>query len=147
MKNPFEFTRQSFLEFVKGVDETTADTKLENFNNTIHWQVGHVLVSAEGFLFGNESQHLPAHYQELFATGTKPADWKDNVPTLHELIKHLEDQYVRISELSDEFLKQALPFELPFGNFKTYEDLYFLSIHHEAMHLGQMQAMKKMINA
>src|SRR5699024_1530271 len=131
----------------KELDESVVDSKPTGFNNTIRWQIGHVLVTTEAFLFGypKQSENLPKAYDELFKGGSTPDQWSDKGPSLQELIRHLEKQYNRIGELSNEFLAQKIPFTLPFGNFRTYQDLYFLSLHHEAMHLGQCQAMKRMI--
>ncbi|WP_188456894.1 DinB family protein [Virgibacillus oceani] len=144
-----DFPRNGFIKFAKGLDERIVDVQPHGFNNTIHWHIGHVLVSTEGFLFGypKQSANIPESYHEFFATGTKPADWSTDAPSLSELIEHLEQQLARINNLSDEFLAKEIPFTLPFGNFKTYEDLYDFSIYHESDHLGQIKAMKRIIEA
>ncbi len=66
----------------------------EGFNNTIHWHVGHMLTVAEQFMFGfpKKSESLPANYMEFFATGTKPADWHGEVPSVQELSVQLQEQ-------------------------------------------------------
>ncbi|WP_099157540.1 DinB family protein [Virgibacillus ndiopensis] len=144
-----DFTRNAFIKFAKELDEKILDVRPHGFNNTIHWHIGHVLVSAEGFLFGypKQSANIPEYYNELFATRTKPADWSKEVPSLSELVEQLEKQLTRINNLSEEFLAKEIPFTLPFGNFKTYKDLYDLTMHHEAEHLGQIKAMQRIIEA
>lgn len=147
MSHLFNFTRNTFLSFVKDLDEKTADYKAEAFNNTIHWHVGHVLVTAEALLLGypKQSDNLPEKYNDLFAVGTKPADWPSEVPDLSELVKLLKEQQTRINELSDDFFTQDIPFE--FMNFKTYGDIFDMLLHHENEHLGKMKAMKQVANA
>src|SRR5699024_5559579 len=137
------------LKFVNNLDEKTIDVQPAGFNNTIRWHVGHVLVVAEKFLFGypEQSTEIPTNYNDLFQPGTKPADWTEKGPELSDLTKHLEKQIERINALSEDYFTKKLPFTLPFGNFETYGDLYGLSIHHEAEHLGQIKAMKRIIEA
>ncbi|ASN04031.1 DinB family protein [Virgibacillus necropolis] len=149
MPNLFNLTRNSFSTFVKDLDEKTADIQPEQFNNNIHWHVGHVLVTAEALLFGHASQsaNFLEEFNELFKSGTKPANWTGEVPTISVLVNHLEEQQTRINELSDEFFKQDLPYTLPFGNFKTYGDIVDMLIMHENEHLGKMKAMKQVVEA
>ncbi|WP_240510160.1 DinB family protein [Virgibacillus profundi] len=149
MSKQFEMTRSAFLSFVKDLDEETADMQVRYFNNTIRWHIGHVLVTAEGLLFGypKQSTNFPEGYNKLFASGTKPADWDTEAPELSVLVECLEEQQPRINELSEDFFKQDLPYTLPFGNFKTYGDIYEMIIQHESEHLGKMKAMKQVVQA
>jgi hypothetical protein len=141
----FELTRGMLLNFLKSLDEQTADVQPKGFNNTIHWHIGHVLVSAESFMFGYPklSSNLPAAYNELFKMGSKPSDWEGTVPTVDELIHKLEDQASRIKSLPEEFFAKSLPLKFPFGNIETFSDLFAFMLYHEADHLGQMKAMKR----
>ncbi|MEK5391691.1 DinB family protein [Margalitia sp. FSL K6-0131] len=143
----FQFTRNMLLHFLNNVDEKAADVQTEGFNNTIHWHIGHVLVSAEQFMFGypKMSANLPATYNELFAMGSKPSNWNGEVPSVEQLIQDLEEQSSRIQALSDDFFAKQLPFKFPFGNIETYSDLYTFMTYHEADHLGQMKVMKKLV--
>ena len=45
----FEITRGALLQFMETLDDKTADTQPEGFNNTIRWHIGHVLTAAESF--------------------------------------------------------------------------------------------------
>ncbi|MFD1040564.1 DinB family protein [Virgibacillus byunsanensis] len=148
MLKQFDSTRIALVAFVNNLDEKIVDIQPESFNNTIRWHIGHVLVSSEGLLFGfpSQSTNIPEHYHTLFATGTKPADWSEDVPTLNELVTNLEEQATRIKQLSDEFFEKTLPYTLPFGNFKTYGDVFRMILQHESEHLGQMKAMKRVVN-
>ena len=111
----FELTRGRLIKTVEALDEGTTEFQPEGFNNTIHWHVGHVLTVAEQFMFGfpKKSTSLPANYMELFATGTKPADWQGDVPSVQELLDQLQDQIKRIKELPAEGFTVKLQNAIP----------------------------------
>lgn len=147
MSKQFALTRNTLLGFVKNLDENVADIQPDHFNNTLRWHIGHILVSAEGFLFGypKKTTSIPEAYNNLFSTGTKPADWTTEAPNLSDLINHLEDQQKQINDLSKDYFEQPIPFTLPFGDFRTYGDIFDFVLVHEADHVGQMKAMKKIV--
>ncbi|RBN37679.1 DinB family protein, partial [Priestia megaterium] len=87
--------------------------------------------------------HLPANYMELFGNGTKPADWTGDVPTMDELMIQLKDQLARIQQVPAEQLNNTL--EKPFLGCKTFGELAGVTLMHEATHMGQIQAMKRII--
>lgn len=141
----FETTRGNFLKNVEAIPKETANVQPEGFNNTIHWHIGHVLTVTEQFMFGlpKKSAHLPEKYIEQFGNGTKPADWKDDVPQVSELISQLKEQLERIKQIPAERFNEKL--EKPFLGQETFGELAGFSLMHEAMHLGQIQAMKRII--
>ncbi|MEH7505702.1 DinB family protein [Neobacillus drentensis] len=143
----YGLTRGFFIKNVDTLAEGIADVQPEGFNNTIHWHVGHVLTVAEQFMFGfpKKSTQLPANYMELFASGTSPAAWQGDVPQLQELIIQLQDQLKRIKEIPTESFNKML--KTPFLGQETFGELTNFAIFHEGIHLGQIQAMKRVINA
>jgi uncharacterized damage-inducible protein DinB len=143
----FELTRGKFVNYVVDLEEGIAEVQPEGFNNSIRWHVGHVLTVAEQFMFGfpKKSTHLPANYMELFASGTSPAAWQGDVPQLQELLVQLQDQIKRIKEIPAESFNQRL--KTPFLGQETFGELTNFAIFHESIHLGQIQAMKRIINA
>jgi uncharacterized damage-inducible protein DinB len=143
----FELARGYFLENADALDEGIVDVQPEGFNNTIHWHVGHVLTVAEQFLFGfpKKSTSIPANYMELFSRGTKPADWLGSVPSVQELSTQLKEQINRIKEIPVESFNQRL--KTPFRGQETFGELANFAIYHETLHLGQIQAMKRVIEA
>jgi uncharacterized damage-inducible protein DinB len=140
----FEISRGFFLKNVEGMDEKVANIQPEGFNNNILWHVGHVLLTAEYFLFGfpEKSTHLPMNYLELFNRGTSPSGWKGEVPTIAELTGQLKDQMARVKEMPGERLQEKL--EKQFFDFNTFGELFNFSVFHETYHLGQIHAMKRM---
>lgn len=140
-----EVTRSFFIKNIDTVKEDVVDVQPEGFNNTIHWHIGHVLTTAEMLVFGfpKKSSNLPANYVELFARGTKPADWQGEVPSAAVLSNQLKEQLNRIKEIPAESLSRKL--KEPFLGQETYGELINFALFHENMHLGQIQAMKRVI--
>lgn len=147
MTNEFVYNRNQTINFAKQLNEQIADAEAVYFNNTIRWHLGHVLVIAESLLFGypQNSEALPKQYDGMFKTGTKPSDWQEEPPALSELIRQLEEQKDRVSKLDATFFAKDLDFTLPFGNFKTYGDVFTMIKQHESEHLGKMKAMKQVV--
>jgi len=143
----FELTRRFFLKTVDALDEKIVDVQPEGFNNTLHWHIGHVLTVAEQLMFSflKKSSYLPENYMTLFSTGTKPADWQGDVPSIQELSAQLKDQLIRIKEIPGENLSMKLP--TPFLGLETFGEIANFGLYHEANHLGQIQAMKRVIEA
>ncbi|KZE68920.1 formate dehydrogenase [Fictibacillus phosphorivorans] len=140
-----ELSRGFFLKHLEGMTAELAEIQPEGFNNNILWHVGHVLTTAEYFLFGfpEKSLNLPKHYIELFNRGTSPKDWKREVPALAELKQQLAEQLERIKQIPEERLHEKL--EKEFFNFKTFGELVNFAVFHETYHLGQMHAIKRII--
>jgi len=143
----FNLTRSFLLKNLEALEEAVVDVQPDGFNNTIHWHVGHILTVAEQFMFGfpKKSTNLPAQYMEIFATGTKPTDWNSDIPSLNELIGQLKEQIKRINEIPAESLSEKLP--APFLGQETFGELANFAIFHESTHLGQIQSMKRVIEA
>ncbi|MFF2448789.1 DinB family protein [Neobacillus sp. NPDC058068] len=141
----FELTRNYFLKNVASLDEGLVDVQPEGFNNTIHWHIGHALTVTEQFMFGfpKKSTNLPANYMGLFATGTKPAEWNGDVPSVQELSTQLKEQLSRIKEIHVESFSEKL--KTPFLGQETFGELANFAVFHESLHLGQIQAMKRVI--
>lgn len=141
----FEMTRGFFLRDLQDVTAEQASVQPEGFNNTIHWQVGHVLTVTEQFMLGypRKTTHLPANYIELFGNGTRPADWSGEIPSLEVLAGQLREQLGRIKEVPAELLDQKL--NKPFLGLETVGELANMALFHESYHLGQIHSMKKLV--
>ncbi|MGA9225841.1 MAG: DinB family protein [Mesobacillus sp.] len=141
----FEMTRGFFLKEVAAISAQQASVQPEDFNNTIHWHIGHVLTVTEQFLMGypQKSIHLPTNYIELFGNGTRPADWSGDVPSVEVLAGQLKEQLGRIKEIPAALLDQQL--KKPFLGLETFGELANMALFHESYHLGQIHAMKKLI--
>ncbi|GAA3314767.1 hypothetical protein GCM10020331_008140 [Ectobacillus funiculus] len=80
---------------IEGLSEEQADQRPEGFLNTIRWNLGHIYTVQNALvskIWWEKNIDIPSRYLELFAPGTKPADWQGEVPTLDELKQLLEEQ-------------------------------------------------------
>ncbi|MEC5423217.1 DinB family protein [Virgibacillus sp. C22-A2] len=141
----FAFTRNALLSELEKIDAELVDVQPDVFNNTIHWQVGHILTAAEQFLFGfpSKTQHLPENYPALFGYGTKPSDWPSEVPSVAELTEQLRDQLKRVMQIPEEQFEVKL--DKAFLGQETFGGLATLAVFHEANHSGQIHSMSLVV--
>lgn len=142
VKMQFELTRTNLFKTIEEASEEILDVQPKGYKNTIHWNIGHILTTAEKFLFGPNGK-FPAEYNELFGYGSKPADWKGNVPTVATLLEQLKEQLPRIKEIPEERFQEKLP--EPILGRNTYGELAALALYHETFHYGQIYAMKRFL--
>jgi uncharacterized damage-inducible protein DinB len=142
IKKQFVFIREKLLNEIEGVSEELLDIQPEGFNNTIHWQLGHIVSAAEGFLFGANAT-LPAEYREWFGYGSRPSNWGSEVPTVATLLEQLKSQLERIQAIPDENFEVKLP-EPVIGN-TTFGELASFTAFHEASHYGQIHTMIRLV--
>ncbi|MBT2683883.1 DinB family protein [Bacillus sp. ISL-37] len=141
----FELTRGSFLKNIEVITAEQAIVQPEGFNNNIHWHIGHVLTVTEQFMMGfpKKSNHLPANYIELFGNGTRPSEWTGDVPSVDVLRDQMKAQLGRIKEVPTSMLDEKL--KKPFLGLETFGELANMALFHEAYHLGQIHAMRKLV--
>lgn len=142
IKRQFELTRRTIFKAIEDASEKKLDVQPDGLSNTVQWQLGHVLVAAENFLFGPAGQ-LPAEYGGLFGYGSKPSAWEGDVPSVATLVEQLKDQLNRIKEIPNERFDEKLP-EPVLGN-TTYEELASFTAFHEATHAGQIHVMVRVL--
>ncbi|UOF89466.1 DinB family protein [Fodinisporobacter ferrooxydans] len=145
--------RKSLLRMVQSIPEDVIDIQPAGFNNTIRWNVGHILVVAEYYVLGktgHEAQ-LPKEYVTFFGNGTKPSDWTGEPPSFATLIQQLEDQLSRIQTALSGRLDEALANPVPLGStglqFETYGEVLNLGIYHEGNHTGFINALRRVVSA
>jgi uncharacterized damage-inducible protein DinB len=149
----FVLARKNLLRTLQTVPESVVDVQPVGFNNTLRWNVGHILTVAEQFLFGltNREFHLPSEYKSLFGNGTKPSDWNGDVPSFSTLVAQLEDQLARAEGVVINRLDEAL--ENPFVmrstgvQFDTVGEILNLAIYHEGNHTGYINALQRVVTA
>ena len=142
IKKQFGRTRAVLSKTLEGVSPEAFDIVPEGFNNNIRWQLGHILVTAELFLFKGQGK-LPVSYKELFGPGSKPANWTGDVPSVATLMEQLNEQLARIQEVDTTTFDIKL--EKPFIGNETVGELAAMGAFHEAMHVGQIQALKQIV--
>ncbi|GAA3412437.1 DinB family protein [Paenibacillus hodogayensis] len=141
--------RQIVIGNIQGVSEAQLDVQPAGFNNTIRWNVGHIVYWMDKYSslsFGSPSA-IPAFYEALFSSGTKPSDWTISPPTKEELVQNLSAQLSRFGELTSEMLDNRLetPFVMGPFQFATAGELFNFALMHEAIHLGVISSQIKLI--
>ena len=145
------FVRENTIGHVAEMNDETALFIPEGFNNNIKWNLGHIYVVQEKFAFHltGEKMTMPNHFAELFTTGTKPADWEEQVsPTIRELIGLLENQVNRIEQTLEFRMKEAIeqPYNTSTGlTLSTVEELISFCLYHEGMHFDTIKLIKRII--
>lgn len=139
------------IQKIQPIPEELFDIQPAQFNNTIRWHVGHIIVSLNHFLSMSVpyTYELPESYAGLFMTGTKPSDWSVKPPTKEELMQHLSGQLERLADVSPSALEENLksPVDLGPMHFETAGELVNFALIHEAMHLGNISSMLKVVKA
>lgn len=145
-----KFVRENTLQHVIDVNEQESIFIPKGFRNHIKWNLGHIYVVHERFAFyiDPEKMELPERFIELFAPGTKPANWidKDSIPSMKELISLLEDQIKKIELHLKNRLADSI--EQPYT---TSKDLTLSSVgeflsfclYHEGMHFEAIKSIRK----
>lgn len=141
--------RQIVIGQVQAIPEELFDVQSKFFNNTIRWNVGHIVYWMDRYsslCFQTESK-IPDSYEALFNSGTKPSDWTQAPPAKEELIQYLSAQLSRITEISPDALKQPLEaaFEMGPFRFETAGELLNFAFIHEGIHLGTISSILKVV--
>ncbi|MBW5445482.1 DinB family protein [Cohnella sp. CFH 77786] len=148
-----EFVRKQTLKAMEGVTEEMADKIPDGFRNSIRWNLGHVYVVLERYIFKylELPLHVPEGFQELFEFGTSPLGWPDSVrvPTLPELEALLAGQLARVREAVGHRLRDEVPqpYTTSLGmRLSTPEEFLSFNLYHEGMHLGAVKLYKKLLS-
>ncbi|WNC12857.1 DinB family protein [Brevibacillus brevis] len=146
----YDFIRNLTLGALKNTSEEEADIIPDGLRNNIRWNLGHILVVQDFFMYGPSCPHLPASYPALFSPGTNPSGWEGDVPSLETLAAQLEEQRTRIKETFADRLDQKLPEPFKLGNkgtMSTVGEMFTFTLFHEGMHANAYSALKKAIAA
>lgn len=143
------FVRENTLQHVIDVNEQESIFIPKGFRNHIKWNLGHIYVVHERFAFyiNPEKMELPEHFIELFAPGTKPADWNEStVPAMKEIISFLDHQMDRIELNLTNRLVDSI--EQPYTTSKgltlsSVEEFLSFCLYHEGMHFEAIKSIRK----
>ncbi|WP_108670948.1 DinB family protein [Peribacillus acanthi] len=137
---------------IKRIPEEIADIVPNGFNNNIRWNFGHIAFVQEKIVFGifKEKMNIPENYEQLFAAGTKPSDWKVDPPTLEEIATVLSEQKSRIKDFLPGRFHEKLP--TPFTNragitFNNLGETFLFSFYHEGLHMEAIKHIYRVINS
>jgi hypothetical protein len=149
MNHPMLFqlmmARDWCIEVAESCPKELSEIKMDVFNNTIHWHVGHILNVAERMMFNrsDKSTYHSSAFIKWFESGTRPTDWIEHPPKLEELIVLLKEQQARIRSITPDNFNDRL--DKPFYGFKTYGECAGFVAIHETLHVGKMEEMLRVI--
>ncbi|MFD0715614.1 DinB family protein [Paenibacillus sp. GCM10027626] len=143
--------RQIVLQQVQAIPEELYDIKPDAFNNTIRWNVGHIVFWMDAYMslcFQMESA-IPASFKAFFDSGTKPSDWTEAPPSKEELIGELTRQMGLFDKIDPHSLKNPLTPPQQFGpfTFNLAGELFNFGLIHEGLHLSTCGSLLKVIKA
>jgi hypothetical protein len=149
MNHPISFqldmARGWCLDIAESCPDDLADVQLNEFSNTLRWQLGHILTVAERMLVQAPflSAALPSEFTGWFDSGSRPNDWIDQPPTMKELISLLKWQRERFLAITQEQFDVHL--DPPFFGFTSYGECAGFVIVHESFHTGKMDEMMRIL--
>ncbi len=144
-----ELIRAITLKTLEPIEEEVIDYIPTGYSNSIRWNLGHILIVQDQLAthFAGVESQLPSNYITLFGNRTKPSDWDIEPPSLAMLAFDLERQTQRIQETLGHRLEEAakkifvrLGYEMT-----TIGELLNFSLHHEGIHVGIIQGLKRAI--
>ena len=135
---------------IKKIPEDMVHIIPEGFNNNIHWNFGHIAYTQEKLVYVVQGEEigLPKEYEEYFAAGTKPSEWKGTPPTIADISLVLAEQPERIKKAMAGNLQKELP--TPFTNkagitFYSVGETFLFSFYHEALHIEAIKRIYRSI--
>lgn len=141
--------RQVLVQQVQAIPEELFDIQPAGFNNTVRWNVGHMMYWMDKYsaLIFNSPPVIPDSYETLFNSGTKPSDWTFDPPSKEAMVEMLTAQLSRLSELTPEMLGEKLstPFAMGPFQFNTSGELLNFILIHESFHLGVISSQLKVL--
>lgn len=137
--------RKWTIELLRTIPEEIADQIPHGHNNSIRWNVGHILVGWDHTMFPavNEKRQMPLSYHLLFPRGSKPDKLTEQHPSMEELIKLLEEQPNHIEQACRGHLDD--PLKESFLGMKTIGDMVVFHMNHESLHIGIIKSMKQIL--
>ncbi len=143
-------TRNNFISAIESLSESQMMVIPKGLNNNIFWNLGHILVTQQllCYRFSGLPVKVPDEFVSLFKKGTSPVSWT-NTPAIARVKSHMlssiEDLYKDYH--SGEF-KQYKPFKTHYGfSPQCIEDAIRMNNVHEALHLGMVEILKKLVLA
>lgn len=142
----FNYSRTSTLILLPKLEEEFWDIQPSGFPNTIRWNAGHIYAEADAFLKDADQSYevTRPHYQDLFADGTHPNEWQEDIPTKDEIITALKEQDEYIQSFFKDKLRETADMTRDIN--KTLLDtkdaaLQFVTWH-EGIHLGITKSLR-----
>ncbi|MBY6036614.1 DinB family protein [Fictibacillus nanhaiensis] len=137
----FEIIRAISTKSIVSITDEMADEIPDGYRNSIRWNLGHILAVADAFLFNFAEipMYLSEDHYEMFKSGSKPADWNTEPPTLNELSTMFKEQMDHMKKhLEGRSFDEKTPntFNLYGNPQETLGEVVNFCLYHEGFHLG-----------
>jgi hypothetical protein len=141
-------SRTNFLRLIEGFTTEQLTTIPKGFSNTIAWNLGHLLVTQQLLTYGLSGNKflISNELVEKYRKGTKPDADVDEAE-----IKLLKEQFLTCIEgtkkdFENGLFAQFTSYPTSFGvTLNSIEDALEFTNVHEALHLGIVMAMRKLV--
>lgn len=151
MKKHFEYlqaTRNNVLKLIENLDLAQLNKIPEGFNNNLAWNLGHIVATQQLLCYGLSSlpMELENDFISKYRKGSKPEgdinqedlDFMKNQMIV--LADKMEDDY------SNGIFKEYKEYTTSFNaTLSSVDDAILFNNMHEAMHLGVMIVLKKLV--
>lgn len=136
----FRKLRAETISFAESVGADKLDLIPEGFNNSIRWNLGHLLAGWDHGIFPKlgDSWRIPTHFHSMFPRGTSPRDWREAPPSVKEIIKLLKEQKEQITDELPSHLDY--PLAEPFLEMATMAEMLDFMLQEEQRHQKVMHA-------
>ncbi|WP_162162972.1 DinB family protein [Gorillibacterium massiliense] len=143
----FRELRRQTLAFAESIAPEMIDIVPAGFNNSIRWNLGHILVAWDYGIFPQikENTRLPQSYLELFRKGTRPSSWTEEPPAYDELIHFLRTQADGIITASGGKMNNLIA--KPFLRVKYLHGMFRFHLREEQHHLEWMKRIRDAIES
>jgi hypothetical protein len=148
--NTINVVRQMTLGKVESINEDLFDVQQPQFNNTIRWNVGHIISTLNSLVSTriDQKSFIKQEFTDLFKGGTRPSDWSTTPPSKAELVDLLKKQ---LNDLTETFANRineqlATPFQIRDFKLESVGDVVGFAIIHEGLHLSTINDLLKVIN-
>jgi len=142
------FNRKNMVSLLENFTEKQVNFIPENFNNSILWNIGHILVTEQLLVY--KLSGLPLTIDEnlvpLYAKGTKP-EVKGSTEQI-EMVKNLLESTVLKTrqDYKDHLFKKYQSYTTSTGIvLNKVEDALLFNCFHEGIHLGVLMSLKKLV--
>lgn len=152
IKEQFQVSYGLITEHIRDIDEKKATAQLDFANNNIKWQLGHLILLNDFFVFEtiDGEKVLEQTAAKYFGPGTSPKDFDGNELTFFELKTLLDEQIDRIVNGLEKQLKKDRkePFVLknPHIVMENFDQTSHFAVIHTNRHFGQIVLLNSMID-
>lgn len=146
--NILRITRNNILNAIQDLSVNQFNKIPEGYNNNIIWNVGHILITAQILVYklSGTDTHVSNEMIEEFRKGTMPKEnyTQEDIDEIKSLmittIDMLEKDY-QLNHFND-YQEYTTSYNI---TLRSTEDAIIFNNVHEALHLGYIMALKKVI--